>query len=225
MKLVIGGATGFCGREVLRQALRCPQITSVVTIGRRPVVVKDQDTTKLTDIVMEDGTQYSDSTLETIADATACIWTTGVTLSKSKTMPFDEVKKVTRDYTITAIDALCKTNKTGKPLMFIYYSGMAVTRDLNHDWEPMRAIIDPKVAKMRCMLEVELVEYAEKSSGSVEGDSRVSRPDYQGRAIPEIERTDLTAAVLKQGLEGIEKDPLTNEELVQIGKEALPKYG
>jgi hypothetical protein len=75
MKLVIGGATGFVGREVLRQALRCPQITSIVTLGRRAVVVEEQVREKITDIVMmDDGENYSESALEKIADSDACIW-------------------------------------------------------------------------------------------------------------------------------------------------------
>jgi hypothetical protein len=75
MKLVIGGATGFVGREVLRQALRCPQITSIVTLGRRAVVLEQKDREKVTDIVMmDDGENYSEATLETIADSDACIW-------------------------------------------------------------------------------------------------------------------------------------------------------
>ena len=75
MKLAIGGATGFVGREVLRQALRCPRITSIVTLGRRAVVVEEQGREKATDIVMmDDGENYSESALEKIADSDACIW-------------------------------------------------------------------------------------------------------------------------------------------------------
>lgn len=77
MKLIIGGATGFVGKEILRQALCNAVITSIVTIGRRPVSSEDLDErfkAKLTDIVLEDLTQYSDSVLKQLADADACIW-------------------------------------------------------------------------------------------------------------------------------------------------------
>jgi hypothetical protein len=76
MKLIIGGATGFVGREVLRQALRSPHITSIITLGRRPITISsgEENTNKVTDIVMEDGENYSESIMEKFADADACIW-------------------------------------------------------------------------------------------------------------------------------------------------------
>lgn len=59
MKLIITGATGFTGREVVKQALSNQKITTVVAISRRPlsaeqgaghaklrnVIVKDYDST------------------------------------------------------------------------------------------------------------------------------------------------------------------------------------
>ncbi len=74
MKLVIGGATGFVGREVLRQALQCAEVTEIVTIGRRPVVVDDEQRSKITDIVMEAQDAFPDSVGRLIADSDACIW-------------------------------------------------------------------------------------------------------------------------------------------------------
>ena len=71
MKLVIGGATGFVGKELLKQVLANPEFTSVVTLGRRSVVAEDL---KLTDVVLENFEHYSPSVIEKIADADACIW-------------------------------------------------------------------------------------------------------------------------------------------------------
>lgn len=82
MKLIIGGATGFVGKEILRQALRCPTITSVVTLGRRPVpgedfqgaIVEAQYASKHTDVVLADLEHYPETALKLIANADACIW-------------------------------------------------------------------------------------------------------------------------------------------------------
>lgn len=57
--------------------------------------------------------------------------TIAIAFTKSKTTPFDVVKKVTRDYTLAGIEALLATNKTGKPLRFIYISGAAVSRNVD----------------------------------------------------------------------------------------------
>lgn len=40
-----------------------------------------------------------------------------------------------------------------------------------------------------------------------------------------IQRNELVAACLKQCVEGIEMDPISNEDLGKIGKEALGRYG
>lgn len=38
MKLIVAGATGFVGTEVVRQALRNPAVTSVVALARKPLL-------------------------------------------------------------------------------------------------------------------------------------------------------------------------------------------
>jgi hypothetical protein len=70
-------------------------------------------------------------------------------MTKSRTTPFDEVKRVTRDYTLAAIDALAKTNKTGKSLRFIYVGGLAASRDLNQDWNRLLPLMKPETLKLR----------------------------------------------------------------------------
>jgi putative NADH-flavin reductase len=152
MKLIIGGATGFVGKELLKQAIACPEITSIVTLGRRAVTVQDP---KLTDIVVDDLSQYSDSTREKIAGADACIWypsltkhiqtlsgsvtdqtrTIAVARTKSITTPSEETRKVTLDYTLAGIKALVESKKSGQPLRFVYFSGAMVERVLKPDSE------------------------------------------------------------------------------------------
>lgn len=78
--------------------------------------------------------------------------TTAITPTKSKTEPFDKVRKVTRDYTLAAIDAIAKSNGTGKPLRFVYFSGLVMTRDLNQDWDAYKAFVSPEYLKMRVSL-------------------------------------------------------------------------
>lgn len=78
-KLIIAGATGFVAKEVIRQSLQNPSITSVVALARRPVPVPEKldpgaDTTKLKSVVLEDFSTYPDEVKKELAGANACVW-------------------------------------------------------------------------------------------------------------------------------------------------------
>jgi uncharacterized protein YbjT (DUF2867 family) len=82
MKLILTGATGFVGTEVLRQALRNKAITSVIALARKPVGVPehtgpDADTSKLQSVVLRENEwtgAYPESVREVLRGCDACIW-------------------------------------------------------------------------------------------------------------------------------------------------------
>jgi nucleoside-diphosphate-sugar epimerase len=75
MKLIVTGATGFVGTEVIRQSLRMGQITSVVALARKPVTFEDgTDVSKLKSLVIKDYGEYPDEVKRELAGADACIW-------------------------------------------------------------------------------------------------------------------------------------------------------
>ena len=87
MKLIVTGATGFVGTEVIRLALSNPAITSVVALARRPVVpptniLPGADISKLQSVVLEDWTApYPESVKWHVNGADACIWCTNPLIS------------------------------------------------------------------------------------------------------------------------------------------------
>jgi uncharacterized protein YbjT (DUF2867 family) len=97
MKLILAGATGFTGREVMKQALADPEIERVLVLTRRPT---GQTHTKLTEQVLPDFLDYSAVDLR---GYDACIWTLGVSQAG-----IDEAEyiKITLDYTLAAARAL-----------------------------------------------------------------------------------------------------------------------
>ncbi len=77
MKLIITGATGYVGTEVLRQSLRHPLVTSVVAVSRKPVsppADAGADLSKLKNVVLKDYDDYPDEAKKEFAGAGACIW-------------------------------------------------------------------------------------------------------------------------------------------------------
>lgn len=79
MKLIVAGASGFVGTEVLRQSLNVPKITSVIALARRPVPIpagldSGAKASKLISVALENYDKYSDDVKKQLAGANACIW-------------------------------------------------------------------------------------------------------------------------------------------------------
>ncbi|KAJ4128715.1 hypothetical protein BFJ70_g11453 [Fusarium oxysporum] len=59
MKLLVTGASGYVGTEIIRQSLQLPQVTSVVAVARKPVSVPSgADPARLKSIVVKDYGDY-----------------------------------------------------------------------------------------------------------------------------------------------------------------------
>lgn len=75
MKIILSGGTGFIGGEALRQAIRSPEITSIVVLSRRkledPEALKSS---KVKTIIVKDFWNYSDDVIQDIQGAEAAIW-------------------------------------------------------------------------------------------------------------------------------------------------------
>lgn len=78
MKLIIVGATGFVGSEVLRQALKRSDITSIVAVTRRALPPSASEnpasSAKLIPVVVPDYDQYDQSAKDAFKGADGCIW-------------------------------------------------------------------------------------------------------------------------------------------------------
>ena len=75
MKLIVTGATGLIGAEIVRQALHISEITQVVALARKSVEVDDGiDSSKLKSVVIQDYGEYPDHIKAEFAGANACIW-------------------------------------------------------------------------------------------------------------------------------------------------------
>ncbi|KAF2498210.1 hypothetical protein BU16DRAFT_579387 [Lophium mytilinum] len=235
MKLLVTGATGLVGTEVIRQALGISSITSVVALARREVKVPEQvasnaDTTKLKTVIVEDWEKYTPEVKEAIKGADACLWLLAITPAKSKTYTFEEVRKVCSGYTVAGIREM--SSVANKPFRFIYTSGAMTERD-----QTKKLMLLGEYRLMRGEVENQILAFASQSSGAVE--AQVTKPggiDGPGRALivsaiavasaalgvmPKVHVSEVAAAMLQQAEKGLEKDTLENADLVRLGQGVL----
>lgn len=74
MKIIIAGATGFIGREVLAQCRSHPSVTSIVVITRRPLSQEICSDLKVTSVVVDNFLEYSNDAKMKMEGAAAAIW-------------------------------------------------------------------------------------------------------------------------------------------------------
>jgi uncharacterized protein YbjT (DUF2867 family) len=113
MKIIVTGATGLVGAEVIRQAIQDRNVTGITALSRKPIDIVDQ---KLTTIIHNDFLDYS-SLSELFKKADACIWCLGVSQSQ---VSKEQYHTITYDYAIKAANAMLYTNPQ---IRFVFVSG------------------------------------------------------------------------------------------------------
>lgn len=103
MRLIVTGATGLAGAEVVRQGLADGEIEKVTALVRRPLSVSHK---KLATVVHGDFLNY-DAVLPQLADHDACLWCLGVS---QRDVAEPEYIRITRDYTLAGAAAMLRVN-------------------------------------------------------------------------------------------------------------------
>lgn len=117
MKLLLTGATGFAGGEVLRQALNDPRIERVTVLTRR---LLPRTHPKLEQVVLKDFLDYSGVNL---AEHDACIWCLGVSQTQVNEQQYI---RITLDYAMAAAKAMLAANPR---MRFCFVSGRSADPD------------------------------------------------------------------------------------------------
>ena len=103
MKIIVTGATGMAGAEVIRQAIADNDIHEIIALVRRPLAILHP---KITTVIHQDFLNY-DAVMDYFKDCDACIWCLGISqLQVSK----EQYVVITYDYTIAAAKAMLAIN-------------------------------------------------------------------------------------------------------------------
>ncbi len=111
MKIILTGATGFTGSEVLKQALNDPTIEQTTVLSRRSTGMTHA---RLKEVILENFLDYSGVDL---SGYDACVWCLGVSQTQGTEASYIQI---TYDYTIAAAKAMWAANPA---LRFCFLSG------------------------------------------------------------------------------------------------------
>ncbi len=114
MKIIVTGATGLVGAEVVRQAITDDDIHEIIALVRKPL---DFQHSKIRTLILKDFLDYSQ--LENvIKEQNACVWCLGISQSQ---VSKSEYFKITYEYTMKAAEAMLRFNPN---ITFMFLSGM-----------------------------------------------------------------------------------------------------
>jgi nucleoside-diphosphate-sugar epimerase len=75
MKIIVAGATGLVGSEIIRQCLDIRAVTEVIALARKPIQIDESTNfSKVKTVLIEDYGYYPDHVKAAFAGADACIW-------------------------------------------------------------------------------------------------------------------------------------------------------
>lgn len=113
MKILVTGATGLIGAEVIRQAIKDPAITKVIALTRNPVDIQHP---RLKTIIHKDFLKYGNLG-EVLKEVDACLWCLGISQSQ---VSKEQYHIITHDYTLASANAMLLANPD---ITFLFVSG------------------------------------------------------------------------------------------------------
>ncbi|KAI1471521.1 uncharacterized protein F4812DRAFT_414377 [Daldinia caldariorum] len=138
MKIIITGATGFVGSEVVRQAIADEAITHAFVLTRKPLPEDISKSEKITIIEHKDFSTYPPELLAQLTGAEGCVWAIG---GRATQFPdVETARKVSVDYTLAAAKAFSEELAAGLPgpFRFVFCSGKFAEWDQNKNLKMMK---------------------------------------------------------------------------------------
>jgi uncharacterized protein YbjT (DUF2867 family) len=114
MNILVTGATGMVGAEVIREAILDDDIGEITALVRRPLNIQH---TKLKTILHQDFLDYSNLG-DAFKKCDACLWCLGISQTQ---VSKEQYKVITYDYVVAGAAAMAQAN-TG--MTFLFLSGL-----------------------------------------------------------------------------------------------------
>src|SRR5688572_3810635 len=118
MKVLVTGATGLIGSEVLRAAVEDKSVDEVIVLVRNPPELRNR---KITPVIHKDYSDYT-TVAEYFKKADVLIWCLGISQTQVNRKQYEEI---TYDYTKACVD-FCKQVKPS--IRFVFVSGDGADR-------------------------------------------------------------------------------------------------
>ncbi|KAL7621850.1 hypothetical protein AAE478_007350 [Parahypoxylon ruwenzoriense] len=235
MELIVAGATGFVSTEVIRQSLSRREITFVIALARKPVLVPNglgegADPSKLRSVGIKDYEKYLDDVKKEFAGAGRLhmpCGTLGVSPGKAMLYDWEELKHICQTGTVAGMEAMYEAGPS-RPFRFLYISGETAERD-----QTKKPALMAQFTLMRGEVENQVLSFAAEHDGV---EAAVVRPALiyaPGELLktfiwgpltrliigaPSISTVHLAKIMLDQVIRGFEKDPLQARDRVRLSK-------
>ncbi|KAM5354286.1 hypothetical protein ACJ41O_000936 [Fusarium nematophilum] len=228
MKVIITGATGVVGGEIVRQCLADPRITKVVILTRRAVSMDVESHPKADVMMLQDFSRYSDDLLRRLEGASACLWAIGARpdqLNNDKAL----LHQVNVDLPLAAAKAMSERLAAKVPrgetrFKFIYCSNKHASSQSSTS-KSLLFLGDPR--KPRTEAEKGLCEIADASpdafstwilrpSSIVTQDAPKKRRLVGGRSSGGVEVAQMARAFVKVACEGWKDRIVDNDALLKM---------
>ncbi|CAM1510849.1 Fc.00g083620.m01.CDS01 [Cosmosporella sp. VM-42] len=225
MKVIVTGATGMAGKEIVKQCIADARITKVVILTRRAVSMDVESHPKAEVVMHQDYSRYSDELLRRLEGSEACIWAIGGRVDQEN-QDKESLHKVNVDYPLAAATIMCERLATkapaGKKFNFIFCSSKHAEKN------QAKALLFPSDAKRnRSEAEKALFEIADansdrftawvlRPSGFLTPDAPKRRNLIGSRSSHGIEVSRFGKAAVKVACEGWKDRVVDNDALLKM---------
>lgn len=222
MKVVLSGATGFIGYEVLTQCLNHPSITSVIALTRRDLNLAANSKVKV--IKVKDFTSYDEATVDELRTADAAIWCMGTNTGD---------QKVDIEYPLTFIKAIkTRSSASTTPFRYVHVGGAFTEPPLQEGEQGRHLWFYAHGRRTRGAMETRVMEeddpdcgfvvYMVKPGAVLSNNGNMLLKYIIGDSMS-IQNNELGAAMIDLAVNGNEQKLFNNQELLNHGRKLLEK--